>query len=374
MDRRQFLKGGAAALCGLGFNWDPSQLVFPRPPRTEERLRRPIKLAIGDVIEDMKFVSGDDFEWNSTASVIYGQDLRFVTLRNVEIVTTETRFLPRWHDDVPPPGDGPGVPTFLSGLRLARGAHVELDGVYVRGFPRNGIYASGMVQSTFRDIRVSLCHVGLYFHHGVPSYDCLLERIDAGDTWGAALDIAPSVKYPGQAIGGPAALLGGLRNCVVRNVSAVGEHSGLKLVNPQEVICTSLRSPTMMIQGDFDANHPEEPARNVVVEKSTFDKATGSGHVADDANSMQISFNVESVGILDCSFVAGGRNGHAIQLVGDTNAYVGDCTIAGFNGTRGGAPAHALELVGNATINEDFETANRFYDQDRLILRPGPLS
>ena len=78
---------------------------------------------------------------------------------------------------------------------------------------------------------------------------------------------------------------------------------------------------------------------------------------------------VPAAGSSDFALYASEKNGHAIQLWGDVAAVFRGGVISGWNGTRGSAPAFALELGEGSSVNADFESANRFYDQHNILRR-----
>jgi hypothetical protein len=161
--------------------------------------------------------------------------------------------------------------------------------------------------------------------------------------------------------------------------TTVGEMSGsFKLTNPQRVRIQRLRGANLVIHGtagtaDSEGKLREEPARDVVIEDCVFDKGLGRGASIASVNCIQISQDVDGVQIERCILNAAGQNGHAIQLSHNVHGRVVDCLIRGFNGVSGPDPAHAIDLVGGSTVNDDFERVSRFVDQTRIRSDRNPV-
>jgi hypothetical protein len=218
--------------------------------------------------------------------------------------------------------------------------------------------------------------------HNAPSRHIHLQGVHVRDMWGPApgnwdrggrathAQGFPSRKRPGGFIGGDGLALNTLRDSVIADCSAVGEFFGsFKLTNPQRVEVRGLRGGNIMIQGTSTADWKihKSPARDVWIHDCVFDKKLIHGP-NDGMNCVQISQNVGMVRIERCTLRASGKGGHAIQVVGDSHAQVVGCTIDGFNGRRGPNPAHAVHVLRGSSVNDDFEKANIFVDQQRIRL------
>ena len=365
MDRREFLKLGGAAVLGAGFV-DAPQLLGAAA-RSEVRLHRPLRLTPGTTIENTDFVVDDDFQWDEKLCALFGMETSDVTLRNVSIVGSDV-WLERWNqEERPEESRTPGISSHMSAIRILRGRRIVLENVSVRGFPKLGITCSGLRESSLRTLRIEQCRMGLHTYHAVPSYDCSFEDIEVRNTWAPPVGY-PSLRSPRHSVGGGGVVLEGLRNATIRTVRVLEENSGMKLVHPKDVTLSDMRTTTFMIQGDVDINNPAEPCGNVTMNDCTVDKGLGRGMLVEQANCVQISYHVQNTRMRNCSFRGVGENGHGMQIVGHCDADIRGCTFEGFNGTRGGAPAYALELLDHASVNADFEAVNQFIDQQRILL------
>lgn len=361
MERRDFLKLSASAALSLGFQSDSLSLLLGRSAVT---LTRPVLLQSGDTIENTNFLIGDDFQWDTTFSAFYCGDRSDVTFRNVTIQTTKGSWDPRWNDPFDPQA-GPGIVREMRALLVSGARRLVVENVVVRGFPRDGIAVSGLQESRFADVRVDLCQTGLYASYERPSVGCHFENVHVRDTWGGGG--VPSAVRPGGYLGGVGIALGALRACSVRGCSALGENSGMKLLNPQFVTVSQAFVSTFMVQGDVIPGVLEAQCQSVVVEKSVIDKSHGRSLQVSGANAFQVSDRVSGLLVVDCTLHGGGHDGHGMQLVRECDANVRGCTFVGFNGLRGGQPAYAVELLEGCRINADFLEVNRFFDQQYLL-------
>jgi hypothetical protein len=103
-----------------------------------------------------------------------------------------------------------------------------------------------------------------------------------------------------------------------------------------------------------------------VIEDCVLDKGLGRGASLFERSCLELSQNVESVRVERCLLNAAGQSGHAIEIGRNAHARVVECTMRGFNGVRDGHPAHAIDLSGGSSVNDDFERVNRFVDQTRI--------
>jgi hypothetical protein len=361
MERREFLKLGASAALGLGFQADPLSTLLGRSQTT---LTRPVLLADGDVVEDAIFLVGDDFQWDSTFAVFYAGDRADVTFRNVTIQTAKGGWDPRWNEPVQGSG-GVGIPGELSALKVSGAQRMLVDNVRIHGFPRFGIAADGLIDCSFRGIEIDLCHSGLFVSHQRPSFRSSFEDVHVRDSWGGSG--FPSAKRPGGYLGGIGIALGGLRACTVENCSALGENSGIKLLNPMFVQLTHAFTSTLMIQGDVIPGVLRDQAQGVLVQQCVIDKSHGRSIQVSGANALQVSDRVSGLRLVDCTLHAGGQSGAGMQLARECHADVRGCTFIGFNGVPDGPATYAVEVSGGSTLNQDFLEVNRFFQQDHVL-------
>jgi hypothetical protein len=394
VDRRQLLEILSFALGGLVVGCAPldslpdvsaAESADPRPVGTPsaigrapvptlEVLRKPIELAAGDVLADRRFLVAPDFAWNTKIAAIYGKGAG-ITIRNVELIGAH-RWDRRW-DRYNEPIDGPpGIPSGCVGIRLQETPGLLLEDVSVRGFPGAGVSAYGIDEGTIRSIQVSDCFHGVVVEWYRPNRKVLIEGVEARDLWGPPPGKWPDLGGPKGArfengyIGGDGLALASLGDSTVRNCTVLGEQfTSLKLVNPKGVVVSGITGIGMMVQGtsDLEWKIDREPARDVSIQDCRFDKSLGSGAIVDLGNAIQVSWNVERITIRRCTIRSAGHDGHAIEFAKNVRGRVEQCTIEGFNGMRSRVPAHAINVLDNSSVNDDFATVNRFIDQRRLV-------
>jgi hypothetical protein len=266
----------------------------------------------------------------------------------------------------------------MCAIRLQKAPRVRIEGVTIEGFPGSGIDAFGLDDGVIRDVSVTRCFLGIITRHYAPSSGLLIERVQVRDLWGPGAGKwpgtggPPSQLRPGGFIGGDGVVCESVRHAVVRDCTVLGEQfASFKLVNPQDTEVSGLRGIGLMVQGtsDLEWKIDKEPSRNTRVRNCTFDKSLGSGEVANEGNCIQVSWHVENLLIENCTLVAAGHNGHGIEFAVDAHGRVVGCTFDGFNGMRGNAPAHAVELFDHSSVNDDFASVNTFRNQRRILMR-----
>jgi hypothetical protein len=380
--RRRFLArlAGGAAVAALDASLvGGASRAHAQAALRSETLRDPIVLGRGGVVADRRLVLAPDFRWTNAKAVIYAS-APDVAIRNVEIVGASA-WLPRWNAEVEPQGAPPGICSGMCGIRLQNAPRARIEGVSVRGFPGAAIDGFGLADAVIRDVRATDCFFGVIARHYAPNPGLRIERVHVRDLWGPGagrwrgIGGPPSRLRAGRFIGSDGIVCHSLRRGVLRDSSVLGEQFGsFKLVNPQDTEVSGLRGIHLMVQGtsDLEWKIDREPSRRTVVHDCVFDKGLGSGEVAEQGNAIQVSWHVEDLRIERCTLVAAGRNGHGIQFAVDAHGRVVDCTFDGFNGTRGTAPAHAVEVADrSSSVNADLAEVNSFRNQRRILLEHG---
>jgi hypothetical protein len=337
----------------------PPRALEPTDPYALEVLEEPIVLRSGESLVDRSFVVSEEFR--STASrafiVVEGNG---VAIRNVRMLGSYPR--------------APGVHGGTVGIRIENVRDVALERVSIEGLPSAGISGHGVEGGHLRDITIRHCTGGIELRADSASRALRLERIY---TENLSKPGDASLEEAGGWIGGAGLALSALRDSLVVDCTAVGQmFRSFELTNPQRVRIERLRGPTLTIRGTANLARDvrEEPARDVVIDDCFLDKGLGRGPAIFEMSCLELSQNLESVTVERCVLNAAGQNGHAIRLSGNSHGRVVDCTFRGFNGVRGSHPAHALELTGGSTVNDDFERVNRFVDQKRIRLDLDPVS
>jgi hypothetical protein len=367
-DRRAFLArlvaAGGVSIAGCARCARPAvtplELAATDDPYAFEILEEAIVLRSGESLVDRSFVLAEEFRDAGSHAVIVvaGDD---VGVRNVRILGSDP-----WHPEGDEAPSLPGAFGRTVGIRIENVRDVAVEQVSIEGFPGAAISGHGIAGGLFRDVTIRHCGGGIHLRHDSPNRSLRLERIHVEDL---------RQERPGGSAG-EALALGALRDCVVIDCTAIGEMSaGFELTSPQRVRLRGLRGPTLAIRGSAELA-PDlhgEPARDVVIEDCFLDKGLGRGASIFDRSCLELSQNVESARVEDCLLNAAGQNGHAIELSGNAHGRVVGCTVRGFNGVRGPSPAHAIDLSGGSTVNQDFERVNRFADQKRIRSDRNPV-
>lgn len=340
----------------------------------QRELTTPLILAPG-TYRDTEFVLRlASFQPSTVGAAIYGpKGLRRAVLRNCTLRTDATRYDPAWATDP--------MLRMLAGVRLDAPRELVIDGLEIAGFPEVGLAASGVDTAKIERVSVERCWMGGSFGWvGQANRNLRLRGWRVRDTWGpgpsvvAGMGGSPSRLRPGGWSGGDG-IAGYFEDAQLVDLDFAGElYAGIKLVRSKRVCLADVLTNHLMIQGtqDEDTNRDgtSDGSESITVRRLLVDKRRGAGELSERGNGVQVSRHVHGLDVEDFSILAGGTDGHAIQLWRDCEASFRGGLISGFNGRRGTAPAHALELGDGSRVNADFETANRFYDQARLISAP----
>jgi hypothetical protein len=216
---------------------------------------------------------------------------------------------------------------------------------------------------------------------GWPSRRVVLDGLRVFDTWGPGPGVlpgfggSPSLVRPGGFTGGDG-MAAYLDDSVLRNLEFTGElYTGIKLCRSKRVKLYKVLTPSLMIQGTqlrhVNVDGSTDGSEAIEIRGLYLDKSIGGSGASDGANGMQVSWHVSGLDVQDFALFAGGKDGHGVQLWGDVSAVFKGGTFEGWNGTRGGAPAYAMEIGDGSTLNADFETSNQFFAQDRILRRAG---
>jgi len=338
--------------------------------RKRRVLTEPLRLGKGEGIADLDLIVAADFR-NTPATHAITAHPSGVKIRNVRILFETDVWQPYWGR---PYHDQPknAIPSGCSGLNLAGTTGVDIDGLHIEGAPRFGIEGWDVAGMNLRRYSATRCGVGAHFAEragGNQSWQ--VDQVRVWDTWGPPGGY-PSRVRPGGWVGGDCWVSEGDRISLNRMEFSGEMFVGAKICRGSIVTLTDITTPTLMFQGSSTPTPGEPGLVQLKVRGLYLNAATGYGDGADTANKLQISWTVMAQ--LDGGYLIGnGKDGNAVQVTGGCHVEMRGFTIGGFNGERGkGNPAHALELDVRdpvSTINEDFETANRFPNQQRILRR-----
>ncbi len=329
------------------------------------------------LVIDTDFVLGPSFYPGNTTAAIYVPGKR-VRWQNSTIISPFTRYNPAWLAD--------SNLRDWSALRIDRAENLVVDGFHAEGFPWCGIDAYGIRVGTFTRLSATRCYFPIAF--GSPydgNHDITIDGARVWDTWGPSpydspgAGGSPSRVIPGGWTGADG-FLGYFTRATLSNIEASGEiYAGMKLVRSADITITDCITNTLMFQGTDNRYNNNDLSTNgcsnVIVRRTMIDKRRGSGDTTDLGEGMQVSWNVVGLDVAECSFIAGGTDGHAIQLAGNCHGVFRDCVIAGWNGQavaawdspRGSAPTYAIDVIDGSTVNADFVAANQFYRQNLMV-------
>lgn len=347
-----------------------------------ELLKAPILLRKGDVLRQRKLKIAPDFAWDTRLAAIYG-DAADITIEDVELVG-DLKWQDRWFTLSPQGGtvgQPPGIPTELVGIRLQGCPGLRMERVKVHGIPRAGVEAIGIDYALLSGLDFERCLQGLNVRAYKPNRRIRIEHVKARDLWGPPFGGSwpgiggPPSARPGEFMGSDGLVLGRMLDSSIHDVEVIGEQLlGIKMGGySSNVTISHFRGSGFMVQGT-DGRVDSECSEDITLRDSVIDKSFGAGAHVDGGNAVQVSFNVQGFRLLD-SQIRGveGKNGSAIELVGNVHGEVRGCSIRGFNGFRGtvgGKPSQcgAVSVGDGSSVNADFETANRFTDQQRLVV------
>jgi hypothetical protein len=297
---------------------------------------------------------------------------RGITFQNCTFRTRFAAWNRAWRNPALP---DPMLDVF-AGLRLAATQDLRIDGLHIEGFPEAAIDCQAIDRAKLQRISIARCLVGL--NMGPPgSRNWELDNLRV---WGPGPNVipgfggSPSHRHPGGFTGGDGFAAYLLDDSVLRSMEFTGDlYTGIKLARCKRVFFFNVVTPLLMVQGTQQRNQNNDGttdgAEDIQIRSLHLDKGLGGSDASDEANGMQVSWNVRGLDVRDFALIASGKNGHGVQLWGDVSAVFRDGLFSGWNGTRGGQPAYALELGDGSTVNDDFEVANRFENQLRRVLR-----
>jgi hypothetical protein len=336
------------------------------------QLDAPLILSNDTTYENTDFVVSSKFVPGTVGGALYGpRGCHQITIRNCTLRTEAVNWDPMWTQ-----GNFWGI---LAGIRLDSPSHFTIDGLHIENFPECGLTATSMQSSVLSKISITRCLMGASFPWVTQhNKNMRIDGMRVWNTWGPGPGIlsgfggAPSHLRPSGWTGGDG-LVGYFADTTLANLDFSGElFGGLKLVRSQRVCVLNTVTNVFMIQGTQAVNSnvdgTSDGASAITVRNMLVDKRLGVGEATDRANGMQISWNVQGLDVENFSLIAGGTDGHAIQCSGNVQAGFRKGVITGWNGKRGNSPAYALEVNDGSTVNADFETVNRFYDQQRIRL------
>lgn len=340
-----------------------------------EVLHAPILLQAGERLTGRRLWIAEDFAWNSWLAAVYIAGAG-VVVEDVELYGASS-WHPRWNAYQEPAGGPPGIPSGCVGIRAQGAPGLHVSGVHIEGFPSVAIDAFGVSDGVFSDVTVTRCFQGICLRQYQPNPRAQIRRCSIRDLWGPAngswpgVDNLPSVVNPGASMGSDGIVVFKMSDGVISDCEILGEmFGGFKIVNPQRSQILRVRCPVAMVQGTSDLawNIDKEPSRDTLMQDVVIDKSLGAGKAVQGGNGFQISWNVRSLAVRGCSFIAAGHDGHGVEQAGDCQASFQGCTFRGWNGVRGTDPAHALHLLDGAKTNLDFQPLNQFVDQQRILL------
>jgi hypothetical protein len=338
---------------------------------TPEILSAPIALTNGQVLENRCFVLSPDFAGKPWQSVLYGDHVRDITIRNVALIGWQGPWQTRWNTFRDPAGNG--ISGGMAGIRIQTCENLTIDRVRVEGFPQAAIYVQGITDSLVRDVAVSRCFQGVTFGGHAPSARVRVERVFARDLWGPGPGHWPSVGghpsglRPGGFIGSDAVVGNQIRDFLFLDCVGVGEMYGaFKVAGGTRVEFHGMIGNTLMIDGGT------WPSQEVLLRDCVLDKRLAFGDFTTGGQALQVSGSLGSVCRVErCHFIAGaGIGGHGVQVYGPgSQATIVDSMFSGFNGKVGIGVAWAAHTAAGGVLNDDFETVNHFTNQERLWLR-----
>jgi hypothetical protein len=324
----------------------------------------------GGEYRDTEFVVSSRYTPTSQCAALYGPDgISRLVFRNCTIRTPFRAFDPSWQQQ----------PWWkeLAGLRLAGPRDWIVDGLTIEGFPGCAIAASRVDRAKLEHVAIERCWMGGSFGwEGRANRNVRIDDFKVRDLWGgppASGDRGvPSRCWPGSWCGGDG-LAGYFEDFLFTNLDLGGEmYGGLKLVRSKRGCLIDVATNTMMIQGtigrDGNPDGTIDGSEQIAMRGLMIDKARGRGDGTDRANALQVSFNVRGLDVEGYSILAGGHDGHGIELHGDCEASFRGGIIEGFNGKRFEGPAYALHVSDGSRVNADFEAVNQFSNQQRVRL------
>jgi len=339
--------------------------------RQLRELDAPLILAANTTYRDTEFVVSPRFVGTSVRAALYGPAVASgIQLRNCVVRTTYPTWDPAWATD---------LRLRIAGLRLDTPRRLAIDGFHVEGMPDAGLSVHGIETAALLRISVTRCMVGANLGMTVAANRNVdVDGFRAWDTWGPPPGLIPgfggaaSNAHPGEYAGGDG-FVAYLEDSTLRDLACTGElYGAVKLVRSKRLKLDGLLAHSLMIQGTqaryANSDGSTDGSDDIEVRRLYLAKRLGHGAIAEAGNGLQISFNVRGLDVREFVLLGDGRNGHAIQLWGDVEASFRGGIISGWNGTRGNAPAVALETGDGSRENDDFETANVFYEQERLVL------
>jgi len=266
----------------------------------------------------------------------------------------------------------------LAGMRVDKASDIKIDGLHVEGMPESGLSLGELDDARLRRVSVTRCLMGASFGYtGAVNRRVRIDRWRTWHTWGPGPGVIEgfggvrSTVRPGGFTGGDG-LAGYFDDSSLRRLEFTGElFVGLKLVRSKRVKVFEVVTTGLMVQGTQQrhANVDASQDGSEAISIRSLMLAKGLSPIATDENGVQVSWNVRGLDVANFALLADGCNGHAIQLWGDVDARFRSGVISGWNGLRGGAPAYALEFGENSTVNPDFESANQFPHQERILRR-----
>jgi len=334
-----------------------------------EILREPIGLSSGQTLENRSFLLAQDFRWNSWQSVVFGNQVEDVVIRNVTLLGSQV-WQERWNQ-ANEGGGPPGIHSAMSGIKLQGASRARIESCRIEGFPKFGIYVHGFQDGQIRDLQVRHCFQGIRLGNVAPNPRVRIEHIVVRDTWGPGAGLwpgvagAPSVERPGEFIGSDGIAAEHLTDSLVLDFQVLGEcYTAFKFsVGCKDLELVQLFGNCLQLDGGTTG----EGITGARFLACTLDKSLAVGAVSDQGQALQISNRVQ-VKALRSLFRSDGHGGHGVQVHGAT-ADIRECTFSGFNGNAGITPAHAAQTAAGGVLNEDFASVNRFTNQQRIWLR-----
>lgn len=341
---------------------------------TPEWLHAPLQLTDKLVLENQCYLIAPDFVGKSWEAVLFGNQVKDVTIRNVTLIGAQGAWQERWDQPGDTPATGPGIDGNLSGIKIQGGKNVRIEHCRIEGFPRFGLYLHGIQDSLFRELQIRRCFQGMRFGNVEPNPRNRIERVHTQNTWGPGPGLWPGIAgwpselRPGQFIGSDAIVGERLSDSLLLDCSATGEmFTGFKFASG----CRGLelvRLRTNCLQ--LDGGTGESEGAEVLAIECEIDKRLCFSQVSQQGQALQISHRSQ-IWLERCRILGGsGLGGHGVQVYGTgANASLIDCTLGGFNGLAGSAPAYALQTVAGGVVNPDFLERNGFENQQRLWLK-----
>jgi hypothetical protein len=360
---------------GLSETAVPFSTLAEAGRRTLRQLDAPIVHAAGTVYRDTDFVVSPRFKSTSVRAAFYsGAGHVGVTFKNCTFRTQLTTWDRRWRKPALP---DPMLNVF-SCLRLAATTNLVIDGLHIEGFPEAAIACGGVVGASIKRLSIVRCLVGVTLSEPA-NRNWTVDFLRVADLWGPGPDVIPGLgswpsrRHPGLFTGGDGFAGYCLDDVTMRHLEFTGDcYTGIKLARCKRVRLYNLCTPSLMLQGTQQRHSNNDGStdgcEDVEIRSLFLDKRIGGCDGSEGANGMQVSWNVKGLDVGDFALLSGGKDGHGVQLWGDVAARFHDGVFEGWNGTRGGQPAYAMEIGDGSTVNADFETVNGFYDQPRVLL------